>query len=227
VVCASEPLSRETRQRIVEAWGVQPFDIYGATETAGIAAECEHHTGLHLFEDLVIVEVVDDQDRPVPCSVTGAKVLVTVPFSRTLPLIRYEVSDRIALSERSCACGRSFALLDRVEGREEDLLRLPAARGGQVALHPTVLSDVLEPLPIQGWQITGMPDRIVVAIREPQGRLDLSVVAERLRGALLAHGAAALPLEVCRVEELARTALGKIPFRGRDATRPADTGPSG
>jgi phenylacetate-coenzyme A ligase PaaK-like adenylate-forming protein len=49
VVCASEPLSRETRQRIVEAWGVQPFDIYGATETAGIAAECEHHAGLHLL----------------------------------------------------------------------------------------------------------------------------------------------------------------------------------
>lgn len=63
-----------------------------------------------------------------------------------------------------------------------------------------------------------MPDRIVVAIHEPQGRLDLSAVSERLRGALLAHGAATLPLEVRRVEELARTALGKTPFLGRDAS---------
>jgi phenylacetate-CoA ligase len=63
---ASEILTGETRRRIQQAWGRSPFDVYAATETAGIAAECQVHTGLHLFEDLVITEVVDGDNQPVP-----------------------------------------------------------------------------------------------------------------------------------------------------------------
>ena len=45
--------------------------------------------------------MVDERNRPVPAGELGAKVLVTVPFSRTQPLLRYEMSDTIALSEAS------------------------------------------------------------------------------------------------------------------------------
>ena len=55
---------------------------------------------MHLFEDLVITEVVDADNRPVPPGQYGAKVLVTVLFSRTLPLIRYEMSDSLQLARR-------------------------------------------------------------------------------------------------------------------------------
>jgi phenylacetate-CoA ligase len=54
VFSASEVLTGETRRRIQQAWGRRPFDVYAATETAGIAAECQVHRGLHLFEDLVV-----------------------------------------------------------------------------------------------------------------------------------------------------------------------------
>jgi hypothetical protein len=55
-----------TRRRVEQAWGRLPFDVYAATETAGITAEWQVHSGLHLFEDLVVTEVVDGDHRPVP-----------------------------------------------------------------------------------------------------------------------------------------------------------------
>ena len=82
VFSASEVLTGETRRRIDQAWGKQPFDVDAATETAGIASECQFHTGLHLFEDLVVTEVVDGDDQPLPPGVPGEKILVTVLFGR-------------------------------------------------------------------------------------------------------------------------------------------------
>lgn len=97
VFTASEVLTEEARRRIVDAWGWQPFNVYGATESATIASECDQHKGMHLFEDLVITEVVDEHNHPVPPKSYGAKVLITVLFSRTQPLIRYEMSDSVRL----------------------------------------------------------------------------------------------------------------------------------
>src|SRR5215208_2596300 len=61
--------------------GEKPFEVYAATEPARIASECEQHQGMHLFEDLVITEVVDENNKPVPPGIFGEKVLVTVLFS--------------------------------------------------------------------------------------------------------------------------------------------------
>jgi phenylacetate-coenzyme A ligase PaaK-like adenylate-forming protein len=87
-MCASEVLTEEAAARIERAWGPRPFNVYAATETAGIGSECALHR-MHLYEDLVITEVVDEMNRPVPPGSLGAKLLVSVLWSRTQPLIRY------------------------------------------------------------------------------------------------------------------------------------------
>jgi phenylacetate-CoA ligase len=97
VFSTSEVLTDSTRKLATKAWGRSPYNVYAATETSSIAAECGEHTGMHLFEDLVITEVVDADNQPVPPGEYGAKVLVTVLFSRTVPLIRYEMSDSLQL----------------------------------------------------------------------------------------------------------------------------------
>ena len=132
VFSASEVLTDATRALASRAWGTAPRNVYGATETAGIAAECGQHPGMHLFEDLVITEIVDENDRPVPAGrSTGAKVLVTVLFSRTLPLIRYEMSDSVQLAAApDCPCGRPYALLAGIQGRAQEALRFPTGDGG-------------------------------------------------------------------------------------------------
>ncbi len=102
---SSEVLTAEARAMAAAAWQVPPFKVYAATETGGIAAECRHDHGLHLFEDLLIPEVVDDAYQPVPASQAGTRLLVTVLYSRTVPLIRYEMTDRLKLAKQPCPCG--------------------------------------------------------------------------------------------------------------------------
>lgn len=212
VMCASEVLHPAWRRRIREAWGADPFNVYAATETAGIAAECELHSGMHLYEDLVITEVVDDQDRPVPPGEYGAKTLVTVLFSRTLPLIRYELSDSIRLSPATCPCGRTFALLDGVRGRRQDALELPGRNGERVSIYPNVLQRALERIEAGTWQIVQEPDAIRLLVVAPREGLDDGSLAEALAREVEAQGALAPPIHVERVGSLARTRLGKAPL---------------
>src|SRR5207253_2555145 len=106
------------------AWGKEPFNQYSATETADIAAEHRRCRHMHLFEDLLLAEVVDDCYHPVPRGVYGSRVLVTTLFSRTQPLIRYELNDSVRLSPDTCACGLPFAIVDGIQGRVEDTLSL-------------------------------------------------------------------------------------------------------
>ena len=75
VSSTAETLKREARQDIDEAWRTKPFDVYGATETAQAGSECQEHRGLHISEDMVILEVVDEDNRPVPPGTFGKKVL--------------------------------------------------------------------------------------------------------------------------------------------------------
>ena len=72
-----------------------------ATETAGIASPCSFHNS-HIYEDLVIVEPVNADGFPVEPGTVGARLFVTVLFSRTLPLIRYEMSDRVSRWSEAC-----------------------------------------------------------------------------------------------------------------------------
>jgi phenylacetate-coenzyme A ligase PaaK-like adenylate-forming protein len=214
VMCSSEVLTAETRSRIHRAFGTEPFEVYAATEPAGIASECERHR-LHLFEDLVVTEVVDENNQPVPAGVVGAKVLVTVLFSRTQPLIRYEMSDRVCLSSESCHCGRTFGLVQSVEGRVQDVLVLPGVAGAPVSIHPVLFDRVLESLPIRQWQVVQRPRDIVVRL-VAAGALDSAVVSAAVTRELEAAGALSPVVRVEMVGAIDKTAAGKTPLVRRE-----------
>jgi phenylacetate-CoA ligase len=66
VATTSEVLTTDMRHRIHAAWSLDPIDFYGTTEAAVVAAGRQHQTGMDILEDLVIVEVVDDHNQPIP-----------------------------------------------------------------------------------------------------------------------------------------------------------------
>ena len=210
VVSASEVLTPEAAREMQAAWGSAPFDVYAATETAGIASPCTYRSR-HVYEDLLIVEPVDQAGKPVPEGTTGAKLFVTVLFSRTLPLIRYEMSDTIRLGGRGCRCGRSFQLLEEVEGRLEDILLLPA-KDGTVSVHPIVFHHVLDHVGTSGWQVIQAPPGLRVLIAGIVPRASVEGVRAAVEAELTAAGVAPIPINVELVERLERTALGKAPF---------------
>jgi putative adenylate-forming enzyme len=206
VMSASEVLTDETRERLHAAFGIAPTNVYGATETAGIASECRHGN-LHRYEDLVITEVVDEDNRAVPAGKFGAKLLVTVLFSRTQPLIRYELSDHVKTLDSTCPDGLPFALLGGVEGRQEDLLML-----GGVVVHPHIFHAPLERLAVAGWQVVDEGERLRVLLARPSPDVDRPAVARAVMRALDGVGVRGVPVEVDVVDAIPRTALGKAPL---------------
>jgi putative adenylate-forming enzyme len=217
VISASELLTAGTRRQAEAAWGAQLFDTYATTDCGGLAAECDRHLGMHLMEDLAIIEVVDAEHRPVPAGAFGDKLLVTVLGSRTQPLIRYELDDGVRMSANPCSCGRPFRLIDGVRGRIEETLTFAAEGGGTVAVHPNAFSNITEQLPVAGWQIVQSPASLQLLLAGVSGPIDEVQLAARVRRALEAAGAAPPPIEVRKVAAIPKAASGKAPLVRREA----------
>lgn len=191
VATTSEVRTAETTERIRAAWGVEPFDAFGSTETL-YGGDCEHHAGIHVFEDQSLVEVVD------------GKLVVTSFLRRSQPLIRYELGDLATLDTAPCACGRSFARLTAVEGRADDVLRLPGAAGATVAVHPIAIRSPLAGVPeLRRYKVVHDRDGLHVRLELRSGGDDVAQrVAALLREHLAQAGAAVEP----RVEIVERLA---------------------
>lgn len=106
------------RRRIESAFHCRVTNRYGCEEVSLIACECEHHCGLHVNADSVLVEIVKD-GRPAMPGVAGP-IVVTDLSNFAMPLIRYQVGDVAVLADRVCPCGRGLPLLESIEGREAD-----------------------------------------------------------------------------------------------------------
>ena len=216
VMSASEVLTDETRARLRSAFGVEPTNVYGATETAGIASECRHGR-LHRYEDLVIAEIVDEDNRPVAPGEFGAKLLVTVLFSRTQPLIRYEMSDRVKALVGPCPDGLPYALIGGVEGRQEEVLTLAG-----LTVHPNVFHRALERVDVAGWQVIDEGGRLRVLLARPAPGVDPMAVERSVMSALGDVGVRGIEVVVEDVEAIPRTALGKAPLVRRAGREPAE-----
>ena len=221
IIPGSEVLTDETRRRIHAAWGHPPFNAYGSTE-GGFAVERSDHTGLYLFEDLAIFEVVDEQYRAVPPGVYGDKLLLTVLYSRTQPLIRYEVSDSVRLSADSSSSELPFARIDGIQGRAEDIMYLQATSGGEVAVHPITFHHVLDSLPVSGWQVVQEADGLRVLLSGAANGANDSMLVDGLTRALTAQNVIAAPISIQHVAAIPRNATGKAPLVRalRRSTRP-------
>ena len=222
VFTSSEVLTDEMRGRIRAAWGHQPFNQYDASEAATIAAEHRHCRRMHLFEDMLIIEVVDEHYRPVPSGEYGAKVLVTTLFSRTQPLIRYELNDSVRLVSASCVCGLPFAAIDDIQGCTEDALHLPGETGSQVVIRPFVIRRVMDTLAVSGWQVVQeADDSLTVWLAGVRDGLADECLVAMLSHALVTQGTRVLRIQVSRVPTLPKSTSGKTPLI--KAHRPAAT----
>ena len=227
IASSGETHTDELRDLIRAAWGTTSFEMYGMTEAGILGAHCDRHTGIHLFEDQAIVEVVDERDRPVPDGQVGHKLLVTNLVTRVQPLIRYEVSDMVVMAGERCPCGRPFRLLRGIEGRNDDILRLPAAAGGTVAVHPLALRGALAGIPgLAQYKVVHDHDGLHVrAALRPDAVPDRTVqlVRTRLTEKLAAQGVAdpAVKVELRDSLQDERDTAGKFKLVESRLPRPA------
>jgi phenylacetate-CoA ligase len=119
-----EPWSEGMREAIEERLKITAINCYGLSEIIGpgVGVECPQRSGLHVFEDHFIPEIIDPHTlEPVPDGTVGELVLTTLT-KEALPVLRYRTRDLTQLDRTPCPCGRSFARVARFRGRSDDMM---------------------------------------------------------------------------------------------------------
>lgn len=135
-------LGIEDRGRIEELWGADCYDSYGTNESGMMAAECEHKTGMHINEDAVILEVADPETGALKPTGEKGTIYITTLYRYGAPQIRFNVNDISALLPARCACGSTLGRLDKIFGRNDNMIKLrgvnvfPEAIGAAVGEEP-------------------------------------------------------------------------------------------
>lgn len=136
----SEGCTPEMRTQIEKGWGLFATDNYGMSELLGpgVSGECTERCGLHINEDHFLVEVVDPETlEPVDEGEDGE--LIVTPLSKeAFPLLRYRTRDISNVIYEPCKCGRTFARMEKIKGRSDDMLKI---RG--VNVFPSQIESVL------------------------------------------------------------------------------------
>ena len=156
LITVAELRTPDMTRRLQDAFGVRPFDVYGCTEGLW-GSECEHHQGIHLFEDTTLVENVDPDGHPVPAGEPGARLLVTNLYNLVQPLLRLEVTDLVTLAPDPCRCGRTL-IRGQHHPRPQRRRPLPALPRRRPGRRPPAAVRPAHPRP-QGPRVPGRPGR--------------------------------------------------------------------
>ncbi|GAC1602391.1 MAG: phenylacetate--CoA ligase family protein [Acidimicrobiales bacterium] len=181
VSATAEPVDDVLHARVQQAWHCGLTNIYSLTESPGTAMSYPGRTALTLADDLAIVEVVDAAGRPVPPGVEGDKILLTVLTNRTLPLVRYEVTDQLAMLPEAVDDRQwTGPLLSPPVGRQDDWLYWP----GQVEMHPHVVRSILAGAsPVIEYQVHQTVDGLEISVVS-SGPLDTDELVRQLQSKL-------------------------------------------
>ena len=165
VASTAEVLTKDVRALVLNAWGAPVLDSYGTTEAGLLGTECGAAMGIHIAEDMLVYEVVDQDGRRVPEGTPGCRTLVTNLRNRVLPLIRYEISDIATLVSAPCPCGRPYARVTAIDGRREDYMTLRALQGGTIRVHAGRLRAPLAGVPgLRQFQIVPGVERLTLRL---------------------------------------------------------------
>ncbi len=139
-VFGAEPWTEEMRREIEDKLKIKAIDIYGLSEIIGpgVASECLHQQGLHIFEDHFVPEIIDPQTLEVLPEGQIGELVFTCITKEALPLLRYRTRDLTTLNYEKCSCGRTIVRMQKCLGRSDDMLII---RG--VNVFPSQIETVL------------------------------------------------------------------------------------
>ena len=125
-------------RKIKEKWDVDLFATYSSTEMGATFSECEYGQGGHVHPELIIVEIIGDDDLPVPDGEPG-EIVVTTLGVEGMPLLRFRTGDIAAKRTEQCRCGRWSYRLTPLVGRKNNMIKLKGT-----TLYPPAVNDVLD-----------------------------------------------------------------------------------
>lgn len=126
---------------IQEGWDVKVYNTYASTEMQTAFTECAAGRGGHHHPELLIVELLDEDNRPVEAGQPG-EVTVTTLGVEGMPLLRFKTGDICKGYYEPCSCGRTTMRLGPVLARKQQLIKLKGT-----TIYPIACLQVLQAVP--------------------------------------------------------------------------------
>lgn len=209
----AEPMSDASADFIERTFDAHVTDEYAMGECMALTSGCIAGRGCHVNADLAILEVVDENNRPVPPGTEGSKVLVTNLYNHIHPIIRYEVDDRVTMSAAPCPCGSPMPRVEKITGRSKDKLWIEEGGNRREMPYYVFLVPLHHVLDLAEHQIvqTG-PKRFVIRVVPLSGK---TLSAERIHELVMKHVReegldSVIEVEVEVVPDIPRGPSGKI-----------------
>lgn len=129
-------------KKINSQWpSLELFSTYASTEMQTSFTECNMHCGGHIPADLIIVEMLDENNHPVPDGTPGEVTITTIGVE-SMPLLRFKTGDICIRYSKPCKCGRTSPRLSSVLGRKGQMIKFKGT-----TLYPPVLFDIMDNIP--------------------------------------------------------------------------------
>lgn len=133
----TETLLPPYRKYLANTFNCPVYDQYASTEITGVAFECSKHNGLHISNEHVIVEILNEKGKPVFNK--KGRIVITDLDNFAMPFIRFEIGDIGLISTKRCSCGITLPILKSINGRSADTIILK--NGSKV--HGVFFTDIL------------------------------------------------------------------------------------
>jgi phenylacetate-CoA ligase len=124
-------------KKINSYWDIELYGTYASTEMQTAFSECSHRSGGHHHPELIIVEILDEDNKPVASGLPG-EVTITTLGVEAMPLLRYKTGDMAQAYHERCACGRTTLRLGPILGRKQQLLKFKGT-----TVYPPAIFDIL------------------------------------------------------------------------------------
>ena len=136
----SEGCTIEMRDQIEKTLGIFATDNYGMSELMGpgVSGDCHYRCGMHINEDHFLAEIIDPNTEEVLEKGSQGELVITTLTKEGIPMLRYRTKDITKINYDTCKCGRTFARMDKIKGRSDDMLKI---RG--VNVFPSQIESVL------------------------------------------------------------------------------------
>ena len=111
----AEPWTEEMRLKLERMLDINSFDIYGLCEVTGpgVAMDCIHHKGLHVYEDYFYPEVLNPADQSACADGETGELVFTTLAKEGMPLLRYRTKDLTSIDHSVCECGRTLPRIQK------------------------------------------------------------------------------------------------------------------
>ena len=141
-ICIGEPIRdsqfrlNKLGRRIKSKWDIKLYSTYASTEMGAAFTECSAGEGGHLNPEMIVVEFLDEKNRPVGQGELG-EVTITSLGVEGMPLVRFKTGDICQHFTERCACGRSTLRVGPIVGRKNQMIKFKGT-----TLFPTALYEI-------------------------------------------------------------------------------------